>query len=111
MVPESLIFLSVPDSAVTLASCAAAGSASAAANNKPGNTDRTPIMTRSRRLLGQRRLRLDRRMHLLALPFRHHGGGERIADHVGGGAAHIEELVDADDQQQSGFGQVEARQG
>src|ERR1700722_16236559 len=104
MVPLSLIFLSVPDSTPTLASCAAAGSARAAANRKPGNTCRAPIMTRSSRLLGQHRLRLDRRVHLLALPFRHHGGGERIADHIGGGAAHVEELVDADDQEQSGLG-------
>src|SRR5205823_5864414 len=28
--------------------------------------------------------------------------GERVADHVGGAAAHVEELVDAEDQQQSG---------
>ena len=37
----------------------------------------------------------------LAFPLRHHGGRERIADHVGGAAAHVEEGVDAHDHQQA----------
>ena len=49
-------------------------------------------------------------MQLLALPFRHHRRGERIADDVRRRAAHIEKLVDADDEQQSRFGDIEARQ-
>jgi hypothetical protein len=36
----------------------------------------------------------------------HFGSRKRIADHVGGGTAHIKELTDAD-QQQSALGEVE----
>src|SRR5215813_13792783 len=35
------------------------------------------------------------------------GGGERVADHVGGAAPHVEELVDAEDQEQPGLRNAE----
>ncbi|AEK60525.1 hypothetical protein CFU_0690 [Collimonas fungivorans Ter331] len=46
----------------------------------------------------------------LAFPLRNHRSGDAVADHVGGSAAHVEELVDADDQQDAGFRQMEHRQ-
>src|SRR6267143_4205014 len=39
------------------------------------------------------------RRQQLALPFRDRGGGDRIADRVGRGAPHVEEGVDAQDQE------------
>ncbi len=35
----------------------------------------------------------------IAFPFGDDGGGDAIAEHIGGGAAHIEEMIDAEDQQ------------
>src|SRR3954469_6470442 len=108
MVPVSLIFLSVPDSAPMAASCAAAGEPSIAPRIRP--TRSYPVrarMTASRRARRQHWRRFRRDVYLLALPLRHHGGRQRIADHVGGGTAHVEELIDADDQQQAGLGQIE----
>src|SRR5579859_5630550 len=46
----------------------------------------------------------------LTLPLRHHRGGDAIAQHIGRRAAHVEEVVDAEHQQQAGFGNVEDRQ-
>src|SRR5881392_1824325 len=39
----------------------------------------------------------------LALPLRHGRGCDAVAEHVRRRTAHIEELVDADNEQQSGF--------
>src|SRR5262245_6581789 len=69
-------------------------------------TDRITAASRS----GDRRLRRAGPWHLLLLArpellleLGDRGGGERVADHVGGAAAHVEELVDAEDQEQPGL--------
>ena len=46
-----------------------------------------------------------------SLPLGDHRGGHRVADHVGGGAAHVEQVVDRQDQQQARLRQVEVGQG
>src|SRR5262249_61198086 len=40
---------------------------------------------------------------IFALPLGHHRGRNRVADHVGCAAAHVEKVVDAQDQQHPGF--------
>ena len=40
------------------------------------------------------------------LPFGDDAGGDGIADDVGGRAPHVEEMVDGEDQQQAGLGDV-----
>ena len=47
----------------------------------------------------------------LAFPLGDDGGRERVADHVGGRAAHVEEGVNAEDQQQAFFRQAELAEG
>src|SRR6478672_4543396 len=39
-----------------------------------------------------------------AFPARYHARGDRVADDVGRRAAHVEEVVDGEDQQQAGLG-------
>src|SRR5262245_63621573 len=124
MVPLAFTFLSVPESVpMSAASWAAAGAAAAAAAamSTPANASTMAIrtvmscapaaaaakagphvpcavMTASRWLRLQGRFRFGLR-HVFALPFRHHRGRQRVADDVGGRAAHVEELVDAEDEQ------------
>src|SRR5262245_43979255 len=129
MVPLAFTFLSVPESVpMSAASWALAptvatsrpANATAMAGHVRTRAERAPAaaaaragrlapcvaMAASRRLRLQGRFRLGLR-HVFALPFRHHCGCQRVADDVGGGAAHVEELVDAEDQQQAGLGNVE----
>src|SRR5262249_29383219 len=75
------------------------------ASPAPMTVDRVTAASRS----GDRRpchgrgsdLVLGRAELLLVLGDR--GGRERVADHVGGAAPHVEELVDAEDQEQPGL--------
>src|SRR5262249_53530503 len=67
-------------------------------------------MTRLRNARLKHHFWLDRDDDLLALPFCHHRGCQRISDYVGGGPAHVQELIDTNDQKESGLGQVEAYQ-
>src|SRR5262249_31408513 len=46
----------------------------------------------------------------IAFPLGNYRRGDRIADHVGGTASHVEELVDAHHQEQAGFGDAEGRE-
>src|SRR3546814_14234445 len=45
--------------------------------------------------------------HATAFPAVDDGGGDRIADDVGRRAAHVEQMVDREDQEQSGLGELE----
>src|SRR5262249_46931852 len=88
---------------------------SSAAASRPGSASRlsptavarmTDLVMATSRSGGRRPRRGDPRHDLvlggseLLLIFGDRGRGERVADHVGGAAAHVEELVDAEDQEQ-----------
>src|SRR5262249_3691167 len=118
MVPLPFTLASVPVSLLTGCSCSCAAATSAeaasiaAANAAARCIVNTPAIAASS--LGRRhrhRLVLQRLVHMgrvvFALPFADHNGGDRVAHHVGGAAAHVEELIDADDQEQAGLGDVE----
>ena len=55
-------------------------------------------------------LRPRPRVRSSPFPLRHDRGGDAVADHVGGRAAHVEEVIDAEQQQQAGLGNAELRQ-
>src|SRR5689334_23889695 len=118
MVRASRTFFSVPDRTAGMFSSLAGGGAvrsapcmSSAIVARPVSArtltasaatmaaDRITAPSRS----GDRRLWRDRGHDLLlaraelVLVLGDRGGGERVADHVGGAAAHVEELVDAED--------------
>src|SRR5215472_294530 len=63
-------------------------------------------MTRLRHARLEHHFRLDRDDDLLALPFCHHRGCQRIADYVGGGPPHVKELIDANDQRSPASGKL-----
>src|ERR1700749_3422996 len=44
---------------------------------------------------------------VLAFPRIDHDTGDRVADDIGGAASHVEDVIDGEDQKQSGFGQME----
>src|SRR5215831_9577757 len=122
MAPRSRTFLSVPERTAGMFSSVDGGGAvrsaplmSSAAASRHGSAsmpmasattraaDRVMAGSRSR---GHRPWR-DRGHDLLLgrakllLVLGDGGGGERVADHVGGAAAHVEELVDSEDQKQA----------
>src|SRR5689334_22007747 len=46
----------------------------------------------------------------LAFPFGDNGSGDTVADDVGCRTAHVEEVVDSEQEQESGFGDIELRE-
>ena len=107
MVPRSLIAFSVPvSSRVVLRRGRAAAAASSSraserrlrdhAGTRRAHRSMSSIMATSSLVHDQ-----------LALPLGDHRRGQRVADDVGGRAAHVEEGVDAQDQQQSFLRQAE----
>src|SRR5277367_2160645 len=105
MVLLSRTFFKVPVSSCARAPDMAAASAANTATKTSG-----PRTGPGLRRLGFGRCAIDCRRRL-ALPAPDHGAGQAVADHIRGGAAHVEKLVDADDQQQSGLGQPEGDEG
>src|SRR5262249_59520079 len=97
MVPVSLIYFKVPESAPIESSCAAACDQTATMARASPAEKRQRHMTRLRDTRLKHYFRLDRDDDFLALPFCHHRGCKRIADYVGGGPTHVEELIDAND--------------
>src|SRR6185295_16868640 len=116
MAPVRSTLASVPSSLLALVSCswarawatgpissATANSTGAIRSMAPSRTDLTARNTRpggsARRLRGlgcelrqhfsDRRVRLVELVAKLTLPFCHHRGGDGVAHHVGGAAAHI----------------------
>src|SRR5690242_18629357 len=98
MVPLARTFLRVPVSSCAVAPVAAAARTSATKSATARRTRMAPSRDARSELGFNRRNRRD-----VAFPAGDHRCRKAVADDVGGGAAHIEELVDAEHEQQTGF--------
>src|SRR3954470_6098780 len=107
--PAARTFASVPLSSTGVSSDWA--SAGPACSSTARHAARTCFM----RLRRNEGARLDAALVLvrfggrqqLAFPLGNHCGGDRIADRVGGRAAHVEERIDAENEKQAGLRNVE----